>query len=118
MRRNKTFAVVLLCLASIVLLLEGSLMLLSSLGPFFPNPRIEATLNANWWLSALAICFLFKKKMPTFVLGWTFLLQSIYLSWSGTDERSATLLLYQNSLPLAFTVLMHAAGSLSRLNSS
>src|SRR5882757_6023269 len=109
MSLRKVFAVISFCVASALLFVEGLLMLFSSLGPFFPSPRIEATLHINWWGLVVAMFFFWKRSISTLILGWTFLLISSYLWWHVTDERSAVWFLYQNGLPLAFVAISHTA---------
>jgi hypothetical protein len=91
------------------LLLEGCFMLLSLLGPFFPNPIPERTIVANWCFLTIAAFYFFRNPFPAVLLGWSFLLVSSYMWWLVTDERSTVWFLYQQSLPLAFVLFSTAA---------
>jgi hypothetical protein len=117
-RLNRVFTIICFFVALAILLIEGILMLFSSLGPSFPSPHIETALHVTWWVLLLGTLVFFKKALPTLVLGWVFLLLSTYLWWHITDERSGVWFLYQNSLPMGFVLFSHLAALGSKSNSS
>lgn len=116
-RSNRVFAIIFFCVALAILLIEGVLMLFSSLGPSFPSPKIEMVLHVNWWVLLLATVLFFKRSVATLAFGWTFLFLSAYLWWHITDERSIGWFFYQNSLPMGFVLFSHLAAFASTNNS-